>query len=113
MLLLQSRRSTAEDRNGTVIDYGLPDITRLSAASGTDRELLGGMIAGKIAQFEPRLRQVVVSVERDPANPRGVLCTIEGVLVMETITEPVSFPLLIDSRTGEVKLQPSVADYGT
>ena len=112
--LLNTRTPMLQDRNGAVIDYGIPDFSSMSASSAGDRERLADTIARKVSRFEPRLRQVRVTIERDETNPRAVIGTLEGVLVVESIHEPVSFPLLIHSRTGEVAVQePAAPNHGS
>jgi type VI secretion system lysozyme-like protein len=107
--LLNTRCPVREDRNGTVIDYGLPDFSWMSAASGENRQQLADIIARKVAAFEPRLAQVRVTLARDATDPRALTGTIEALLVVESIREPVSFPLAFYTKTGaaEVALAPS------
>jgi type VI secretion system lysozyme-like protein len=97
---LLNTRSLAKDRNGSVLDYGLPDFSWMSAASGDDRRLLADTIARKIAAFEPRLTQVRVTLDRDPSDPRRLVGSINAILLTETLREPVSFPLLMDAKKG-------------
>jgi type VI secretion system protein ImpF len=105
--LLNTRCPVPEERNGTVIDYGIPDFSWMSAASGDHRQQLANTIAAKVAAFEPRLEQVRVHLERDSADPRAIIGTIEGVLVVESIREAVSFPLLIHNKNGVMDVAPS------
>jgi type VI secretion system lysozyme-like protein len=112
--LLNTRCATWEDRTGTVLDYGLPDFSWMSPASETDRQLLAATIARKVACFEPRLREVRVTIQRDETNPRTVLGMLEGVLLVESIREPVSFPLVAHKQSGEVAVgESSSAAYGS
>jgi type VI secretion system protein ImpF len=101
---LLNTRCLAKDRNGSVLDYGLPDFSWMSAASGDDRRLLAETIARKVAAFEPRLTQVRVTLDRDPSDPRRLTGSIEGLLINESLREPVSFPLLLDSKKGLAEL---------
>ncbi len=105
--LLNTRCPVPEERNGTVIDYGIPEFSWMSASSGDDRRQLANTIARKVTTFEPRLEQVRVRLECDSADPRALIGTIEGVLVVESIREAVSFPLLIQNKNGEVDVAPS------
>jgi type VI secretion system protein ImpF len=112
--LLNTRCSSREDRNGTVIDYGLPDFSWMSASSETDRQTLAATIKHKITCFEPRLMEVHVTIQRDETNPRAVLGVLEGVLLVSTVREPVSFPLLAYKQTGEVAVGESTPSaYGS
>ena len=66
--------------------------------------MLGQMIAQKLRDFEPRLRQVNVTLEADPSNPRAMIGSIEAMLVIESVIEPISFLLLSQESGGLVKL---------
>lgn len=101
---LLNTRCLAKDRNGSVLDYGMPDFSWMSASSGDDRRLLADTMARKIAAFEPRLTQVRVSLERDPSDPRRLTGAIDAILVTETLREPVSFPLLLDAKRGVAQI---------
>lgn len=58
-------------------------------------------VASRVTAFEPRLRNVRVKLEPDPSR-RGTLTGIlEADLWIDTVREPVSFPLIFDSDTGE------------
>jgi type VI secretion system lysozyme-like protein len=102
--LLNTRCPSREDRNGTVIDYGIPDFSWMSASSGDDRRQLAEIIARKVAAFEPRLAQVRVMLDQRQTDPRAVEGTISAVLIVESIPEPVSFPLLIHNKAGVAEL---------
>lgn len=105
--LLNTRCPGGEDHKGSVIDYGMPDFSWMSAAKGDDRRQIADTIARKVAAFEPRLRQVRVTLEPDAANPRVVVGTISAALVVESIREPVSFPLVIHSKAGLAEVAPA------
>jgi type VI secretion system lysozyme-like protein len=102
--LLNTRCPTRADRNGTVIDYGIPDFSWMSSSSGDDRQQLAEIIARKVAAFEPRLAHVRVMFDEEQTDPRAVEGTISAVLIVEAIREPVSFPLLIHNKSGVAEL---------
>jgi type VI secretion system lysozyme-like protein len=87
----------------TVIDYGIPDFSSLSAASDTDRRTMCEVIARKITAFEPRLSQVRLQLQPDPVNQVSLLGSVEANLIMQSLVQPVSFPLSI-STEGEIVL---------
>jgi len=101
---LLNTRCLSKDRNGSVLDYGLPDFSWMNAANGDDRRLLAETIARKIAAFEPRLTQIRVTLDRDPSDPRRLTGSIQAFLITETLREPVSFPLLLDAKIGMAQL---------
>jgi type VI secretion system protein ImpF len=104
--LLNTRCAARQDRNGSVIDYGIPDFSWMSAASGDDRQLLADTIARKVRAFEPRLQDVRVTIESDVTDRRAVIGFIEATLVVESIREPVSFPLAMRDKNGPVVISP-------
>jgi type VI secretion system protein ImpF len=89
----------------TVLDYGIPDFSSFSAHNADDHQLIAKIIAQSISAFEPRLHQVRVSVERFRDSDRTLWIIIDGVLVIDSVTEPVSFPVILQSKTGMAEVQ--------
>ena len=89
----------------TVLDYGIPDFSSLSPHSADDHRLIAGIISQTIAAFEPRLQQVRVTVERFHESERTLWIKIDAVLASESITEPVSFPVRINNKTGAAEVE--------
>lgn len=85
----------------SVINYGLPDFSSCSPHSSHDRKLLGALIVQTISAFEPRLRQVRVIFEQFVETRQAVRIRIEALLVADTHTEPVFFPVLGRTRHGD------------
>jgi type VI secretion system lysozyme-like protein len=100
----------------TVINYGLPDFTALSPHSPDDRKLIAEIIGQTITAFETRLRNVRVTAEYFQGEDRTLHITVEADLVTDTVieirsfpefgtsVEPVSFPLVLNSKTGIVDI---------
>lgn len=86
----------------SVIDYGLPDFSSLSASSGDDQNLLQELIRSTVSFFEPRLREVTITVEQLPRHDRSLAVTIGGLLVVGDVLEPISFPVYLGAATGVV-----------
>ena len=91
-------------RERSVLDYGVPDFSSLSATSGDDQNRLTSMVAQTVAAFEPRLRGVRVIVEGVRPEDRALLLRVEAALAVGTHAEPVSFPVLIRTKTGEAEV---------
>jgi type VI secretion system lysozyme-like protein len=102
LLNTRAHRSFEADA-GTVIDYGLPDFSALSARSAPDRQLLANSLERLLARFEPRLRNVRVAIEPHPARPTSVTGVIEGWIHAGTMQEPVSFPIFLYTSGGAVQ----------
>jgi len=90
----------------TVVNYGLPDFYTLNPTSDGDRERLARLIVEAVRAYEPRLRNPAVTVARDPAQPRALRLVLAGMLVLDNLNEPVSFPLVIEHRGGTIDITP-------
>ena len=91
-------------RRRSVVDYGAPDFSSFTPGSAKDRERLAFLLARTIQAFEPRLRGVQVEVEYVDKKYRSLHVRIDAVLVVGTIAEPVSFPAVIQRKTGDVEI---------
>ncbi len=89
-----------DDRDLTVIDYGMPDFGSYSPAHVADQIILGKRIARTISAFEPRLQDVKVTVEPEMANERTLRVIIDAVLVSDMLREPVSFLTVLQDGAG-------------
>jgi type VI secretion system protein ImpF len=89
----------------TVINYGIPDFSSLSAEDADARELISTVIARTIAAYEPRLKQIRVTVEPLSDNRWALGLSVEALLVVDSFTEPVSFPAMLNNKNGAVEVQ--------
>lgn len=80
----------------SLLVYGLRDFTALNPRSAATRQLLRAEIETMIARFEPRLRNVAVHLEVDAANERILRFRISGILIVEPLSEPVTFDTVLD-----------------
>ena len=111
--LLNTRSSAGIGTGGgemSVLDYGVPDFTALSALSGDDRAKLSAAVAQSISAFEPRLRDVRIHVEGLRSNDRALILRLDAMLVVGDHAEPVSFPLLVRTGSGEVLVSEEEAE---
>jgi type VI secretion system protein ImpF len=100
----------------TVINYGIPDFSSLSPESSDDRKLIASIIGQTIAAFETRLQNVRVTAEYFEGEQRTLHITVDADLVTDTVIEirshpefgtsiePVSFPIVLHSKTGMVEM---------
>src|SRR5262245_10770436 len=93
------------ERERTVIDYGVPDVSQFFPRNPADHERLAAILSQAIVAFEPRLQQVWVTVEEITENERALWVHIDAGLVVESVTEPVSFQVLIRSKSGVTEVQ--------
>lgn len=100
----------------TVINYGIPDFSSLSPHSSNDRALIASIIGQTITAFETRLSNVRVTAEYIEGDERKLHITVEADLVTDSVieirshpefgssVEPVSFPIVLHSKTGMVEM---------
>jgi type VI secretion system protein ImpF len=88
------------EREGTVLDYGVPDFTERSLQSGADRNAIAAAVARAIALFEPRLANVSVSFTgTNAADPmrRAPRLAIRGEMRAGAAVHHVAFELVRDA----------------
>jgi len=81
--------------------YGLNDFTSLNPKSPSVKQQLRQEIKNKISQFEPRLKNVSVSIEAPAEGERTVRFKIVGLLILDPIAEPIAFDTYFDMTRGE------------
>ncbi|OJH42023.1 hypothetical protein BON30_02025 [Cystobacter ferrugineus] len=89
-----------EPHERSALDYGLPDLRPLGPAA-TDTRLLERLIARAVEAYEPRLRQLHVSVRLPPEDEGAPIAVITARLAQGPIAEPISLPLRLD-RNGRL-----------
>ncbi len=110
--LLNTRRNpqpapeSLAETSRSLYNYGLPDFSALSLHSPRDRGQLLVQLERAVAVFEPRLRDVRVSmVEAPGSNSRTVHFQIEGLLQMDPAPEHVSFDTTLQLSSGEYQIR--------
>ena len=91
----------------TVLDYGLPVFSALSAGSSADLKLLCDAIVGRIAAFEPRLESPELELRSDPENPAGMIGLLRGSVRLGKVTQPVSFPVSLRNHGEDAAISPA------
>jgi type VI secretion system protein ImpF len=91
----------------SVVNYGIPDFSSLSAQNADDLALIGSIISQTISAFEPRLSQVTVEVQPVDEKEGSLWLYIDGVMAVDLFNEPVSFPVLLNSKNGAAKVHDS------
>lgn len=90
-----------KELNNSLYTYGLSDFTSQSPRSQTVRQRLRQEIERSILRFEPRLKNITVRIETLTQNERNIRFKITGLLVVEPLTEPVTFDTYFDVNRGE------------
>lgn len=95
------------DEERSVINYGIPDFSSLSPHNADDHALIASIVAQTITAFEPRLRQVRVEVGPVFSAESALWLNISAELVIGLYSEPVSFPVTLNSKSGSAQLHDS------
>jgi type VI secretion system protein ImpF len=111
--LLNTRRTVDEEASDFVevsqslLAYGMPELSAFNASVPREREELVRLVADIIARFEPRLRDVRVSLtDTGAANTPRVHFHIEARLAVESAPQ-VRFETVLDVPTGHAAVLPS------
>lgn len=89
----------------SVFNYGLPDITALSADSSETPGRLRRLIEETIERFEPRLSNVRVTLVRGGSSvDRKVDFLIEADLRVEPETEHIEFDTVLEVSSGKFQI---------
>jgi type VI secretion system protein ImpF len=84
--------------------YGLSDFTGHNPKASSVRQQLRLQIERTISRFEPRLRNVVVRLEADAETERTLRFRISAVLIVEPLSEPVTFDTVLDMNRVQFKV---------
>jgi type VI secretion system protein ImpF len=110
--LLNTRRNpeaapeSMQELSQSLYNYGLPDFSALSIASPKDRGRLQLELENTIALFEPRLKDVRVTLVEIPSNTSRMLhFQIEGMLQVEPAPEQISFDTVLQLTSGEYQIR--------
>jgi len=89
-----------ETRNSIML-YGLPDLASIEAISSEQRNAIGKVIQRAVERFEPRLRNVRVTMLKNEVNTvtRSVQFHVDARLAVDPAPE-VAFDTVLDMGTG-------------
>jgi type VI secretion system protein ImpF len=90
----------------SVLAYGLPDFTSMSASTNEERGKLGAIIERIVEQHEPRLKSVRALLVKSETDARSVRFHIEARLRVEPSPE-VGFETTLELTTGHASIQAS------
>ncbi|HXD89235.1 MAG TPA: type VI secretion system baseplate subunit TssE [Urbifossiella sp.] len=93
----------------SILTFGLPDLSCVSANSDAERGDLARMVQSIIARFEPRLRKIRVSVAGENAKAGLALAfAIEAELNVDPAPE-IGFETILELTTGRATVTPQGA----
>lgn len=92
----------------STLSYGLPDFTGDVGGGLEARERVRSTVERAVQSFEPRLAnvQVVVRNSEEPVD-RNIRLTIQAVLCVDPVVEPVTFDTTVEATTGTCEVKPS------
>ena len=93
--------AACKEVSSSLYNYGLADFTSQNPKSPTVRQQLRQDIEKTISKFEPRLRNVSIQFENPTKAERHLRFRIVGLLVVDPVTEPVTFDTFFDVNKGE------------
>ena len=91
--------------NNSLFVYGLPDYTSRNPGNISVRSQLRLEIEKTISRFEPRLKNVAVHIDSRVVNTRDLGFRITAVLVVNPITEPVTFDTSFDLNRSKYSIK--------
>ncbi len=94
-----------KELTGSLAAYGLPDFSNTTVTDATEQHRLRRVIEEIIAVFEPRLRDVMVTVEQGRETERALRFRIDANLIVDPAPEPITFDTTLQLASGEYKVQ--------
>jgi len=90
-------------RQRSVIDYGVIDFGSFFTHNHEDFRRLAQIMEQTIDIYEPRLKESHVTVTLLRGSHRELQVRLDARLVIDDVNQPVSFPIIIDTK-GDVKI---------
>jgi type VI secretion system protein ImpF len=91
--------------NESIVEYGIPDFTGLNMSVPTERERTRLEFERVIRRFEPRLKNIIVSVQTHGDRlDRTLRLRITGVLRIEPVGERVEFDSQLEPSTAAIAI---------
>jgi type VI secretion system protein ImpF len=94
-----------EEVKKSVVVYGLPDITGISAKSHIEQKRLSDALENAIRIFEPRFLNLKVTLEPVNNIDRMLKFRIEAQLNVEPTPEPIAFDTVLQLGSGEFEVK--------
>jgi len=103
--MLEELPSEFVEVSRSLVSYGLPDFTSFSLLSKHDRNRIRRAVEQAIANFEPRLARVNVTLEPPRDHDRAVRFHIEALLRLKPAPELVTFDAVLQLTTQKYVIQ--------
>ncbi|HVW78753.1 MAG TPA: type VI secretion system baseplate subunit TssE [Alloacidobacterium sp.] len=89
----------------STLNYGLPDISAMGLNSASDNRRLRIAIEACLRNYEPRLADVRVTLEKGDTAERRLRFHIEGSMKLDPAPEEISFDTVLELSSGEYKVK--------
>lgn len=89
----------------SLLNYGLPDISSMSVQSGKDHNRILRQMEEAVQYFEPRLRNVRVSLQPVNKTSRMLRFSIEALLMIDPAPEQVRFDTVVELTSGDIAVR--------
>jgi type VI secretion system protein ImpF len=93
--------SEMREVNRSLAVYGLPDFSHLNIESASDQRQIRRLLEDKISIFEPRLTDVVLTIEPARGAERVIRFRIDARLKVDPAPEPVTFDTVLQLSSGQ------------
>jgi type VI secretion system protein ImpF len=90
--------------SSSLLGYGLRDYTSSNPRSPLLRQQLRQELEKAIGCFEPRLHNVTVRIQDSDGNERNLRFMISGLLLTDSVAEPVTFDTVFDVNRCEYSI---------
>ncbi len=94
-----------KELSNSLAAYGLPDYSSASVRSASDQHRMRRSLVSLINIFEPRLRDVTVTLEPARETERALRFRIDANLLVDPAPEPVVFDTVLQLVNGQYKVQ--------
>lgn len=95
-----------EELATSAVAYGVPDFTAMNVASDVERDNLRASIEDLIRRFEPRFKQVSVSIrENADTLDRTLRFRIDAIMHAEPMPEHLVFDSFVDPASRAVRIR--------
>jgi type VI secretion system protein ImpF len=89
----------------SLLTYGLPDVTALSGQSEGDRVRMRDIIEKAIHDFEPRLRNVSVTIGTREEAKHQLSFRVDALLRLDPVPAPVTFDTVLQLSTQQYQVK--------
>lgn len=89
----------------SVVTYGLPDFTGISAKNEGDLARISKQIETAIKHFEPRFLDLSVTLEPVYSTDRELRFRVEAFLNVEPSPEPIVFDTVLEMGSGDFQIK--------